>query len=429
MQNYSTFVGMDVHKQFIQAHVHACKTGEVLDVRVDNDQVGINKLVKQTKRIATGEIIFCYEAGSCGFDISRKIQDLGYECQVIAPTLIPIKPGERIKNDRRDAIKLANYLQTEMLTPVHQPTPGEEALRNLCRTRLQESGQLTRCRHWILKFCLRQGLKYPGKCHWTDMHLAWLRRQKFSEEYNQDVFDDYLLAFSQTQERLKALEEKILKAAHDPRIKTAVDYLLCFRGIREVTAMTLVSEIQDINRFENARKLMGYSGLTVGEHSSADTKKARGITKAGNCHIRRILTEGAWTYRLKPRLSKALAKRQEGKPAEVKAIADKAQHRLYKKYWRMVQGGKSPNKAVTAVCRELLGFVWSALKLAKNEQENKIFSRDGRREKITEPSSASRLPHRTVTAKADPCGPSGKEKTIDRPAGKKLAKRSEKVRK
>lgn len=371
MQYYSTFVGMDVHKQFIQAHIRAKKTGEVLDIRVDNDSAGITKLVKKTKKIGTGEIIFCYEAGCCGFAISRKIQDLGHDCHVIAPTLIPVKPGERIKNDRRDAIKLAKYLETELLTKVYQPTPAEEALRNLCRARLQESRQLTTHKHWILKFCLRLGLKYPGKCPWTDMHVTWLRKQKFDEAYNQDVFDDYMLGFSQAEERLKALEEKIFKASQDPKIKTSVEYLLCLRGVREVTAMTLISEIQDIDRFETARNLMGYSGLTVGEHASADTSKKRGITKAGNSHLRRILMEGAWTYRFKPQLSKALAKRQKGKPPKIKAIADKAQHRLYKKYWRMVQGGKSPNKAVTAVCRELLGFVWSVLKLAKEDKDKK----------------------------------------------------------
>jgi transposase len=284
-------------------------------------------------------------------------------CAVIAPALIPRKPGERIKTDRRDARKLAELLRAGLLTEVHAPTPAQEALRDLCRAREDAQQDLLRCRHRLLKLLLRRGLVYRGgKKAWTQAHRQWLRTLRLDHVSEQAVLDDYRLAIDQIEERLRTLEQHIHRAAQDEGVATPVGWLRCFRGIDTVTALSLVAELHGIERFASPRALMASVGLVPSEHSSGQRIRRGGITKAGNTHVRRLLIEASWHYRHPPRVGAALQQRRVGQPAQVIAIADKAQQRLYRRQRRFTDRGKSSTTAVVAAARELSGFVWAALR-------------------------------------------------------------------
>jgi transposase len=248
-------------------------------------------------------------------------------CEVIAPALIPRKPGERIKTDRRDARKLAELLRAGLLTEVQAPTPEQEAGRDLCRAREDAKEDLLRCRHRLGKLLLRRGLVYSGgKQAWTHAHRKWLRSVKFDHATDQAVLSDYLLAIEQVEQRVQTLEQQLTAAAESEPLREPVGWLRCFRGIDTVTAVTLVAELHGIERFSSPRQLMAYIGLVPSEHSSSERTRRGGITKAGNSHARRVLI-----YRHPPRVSAGLTERRAGQPAAVIAIADKTQHRLYRR--------------------------------------------------------------------------------------------------
>ena len=361
MEKGITFVGMDAHKVAIKLAVLLPGDSKPVEWQLANEKAAVRRMVRKVQRLAPGEVRFCYEAGPCGYALQRWIQEAGAVCVVIAPSLIPRKPGDRIKTDRRDARKLAELYRAGLLTEVHPPTPEDEAVRDLCRAREDAHEDLVRCRHRLSKMLLRRGWIWNGsKRAWSQGHRLWLRSLRFEQVADQVVLDDYLLAIEQVEQRLRWLEQRIEEASHEPAYAEAVSALRCFRGIDTLTAMGLVAELHDFMRFDSPRGLMAFLGLVPSEFSSAESQRRGAITKAGNRHARRLLSEAAWHYRHRPNAS-SLKRRRQGQPPEVVAIADTAMHRLHRRFNRLLAKGKPRPKAVVAVARELAGFVWAAL--------------------------------------------------------------------
>jgi transposase len=318
------------------------------------------------KRESPGPIRCAYEAGPCGYALQRKLLADRIDCRVIAPSLIPRKPGERIKTDRRDARKLGELLAGGLLTEVHPPTPEAESVRDLCRAREDAKEDQTRARHRLSKFLLRRGLIFGAGRAWSQGHQRWLRGLRLDHPADQATFDAYGLALDQAQERLRTLETQLAEWSQVQPYATPVASLRCFHGIDTTTAMTLVTELHDFRRFRHPRQLMAYLGLVPSEHSSGDRTRRGGITKTGNGHARRVLIESAWHYRHSPHVSATLRKRREGQPARVIALADRAHQRLSRRYRRMMNRGKPHNKVVVAVARELVGFLWATMAIEES---------------------------------------------------------------
>jgi transposase len=267
--------------------------------------------------------------------------EMGVDCVVVAPSMTPVKPGERVKTDRRDARKLAKLLKDGELTEVHPPTSEEEAVREVCRAREDAQEDLLRCRHRLTKMLLRRGIVYPGKHSWGQAHRQWLRGVELDEPAERVVFADYLLGIEQLEERVESL----------------------------TVAMAECAELHGFERFRTARELMAYLGLTVSESSSGERVQRGGLTKTGNAHVRRVLVECAWHYSSGPSIGVTLRRRRKGQPGWVIAVADRAQQRLHRRYWHLVLGSKKlPQKAVTAVARELVGFIWAVLSKTASPQ-------------------------------------------------------------
>ena len=359
-----TFIGLDVHKRTLVVAARAPGT-PVHEEQLPNEPGAVGRWARRWKRQSGGQLQCAYEAGVCGYALQRQLEKLGVACVVVAPSLVPRKPGERIKTDRRDARKLAEYLEGGHLTAVHPPTPVQEAARDLSRARNDARQDRTRCRHRLSKSLLRRGRSYTaGKKQWTASHRAWLDAQTFDEPAEQIVFDDYRLAVAQVDARIETLDRQIAALAQTEPYRKAVGALRCFRGIDTRTAFGLVTELHSIDHFDRASHLMAFVGLVPSEASSGEKQRRGAITKAGNSHARRLLIEAAWHARHKPTIPAFLQKRREGQPPEIIALADIAQKRLHRRYWRLVQRGKPTTVAATAVARELAGFVWAALRAA-----------------------------------------------------------------
>jgi transposase len=356
-----TYVGLDVHKAGIS--VALLREGESKSEcwQIQNDERSLRKLAKKLLMESAGDVVCCYEAGPCGYAVQRWLASHGVCCEVVAPALIPVKPGERVKTDRRDARKLAELLRACLLTTVRPPTLPEEAVRELCRTRESEKQERRRWQQRITSLLLRRGIRWDGVSSWTVKHQSWLRALRLAQAADQIVLDHYLLALEQVQARISALEVSLQEFAEQEPYRGPVGWLRCFRGVNTVTAMTVLSELHDLRRFTSPRDLMGYLGLTPSEYSSSDRTRRGKITKAGNGHVRRILVESAWHYRHPAKVTAPLRARRAGQPTQVIAIADKAQTRLSRRYWRLVNRGKPHAKAIVAVARELVGFLWAAL--------------------------------------------------------------------
>jgi transposase len=358
----TTFVGLDAHKESISVAMLLPREEQAVEWQCTNERASVRRMVKKVLRQAPCEVRFCYEAGPCGYALQRWIREEGAACVVVAPSLIPRKRGERIKTDRRDARKLVGLDRASLLTEVHPPTQEDEAVRDLCRAREDAHEDVVRCRHRVSKLLLRRGWLWSGgKRAWGQGHRLWLRSLRFEHAADQWMFDDYLLAIDQVETRLKALDAQILEVSQAARYAEAVGALRCFRGIDTVTAMTIVAELHDFMRFDTPRGLMAYLGLVPSEHSSGGKEHRGEITKAGNGHVRRLLIEAAWHYRHRPGV-RTLTQRRQGQPARVIAIADRAMHRLHRRFNHMLVRGKSRPKVAVAIARELTGFVWAALR-------------------------------------------------------------------
>jgi transposase len=293
----STWVGLDAHKKAINVAAFFAGKG-LVEFEVANTASAIRQLAKRLREGAgKGEVFACYEAGPCGYALQRALEKHGVNCSVIAPSLIPVKPGQRIKTDRRDARKLGELLRAGLLTEVHPPSPEQEAVRDLCRCREDAREDLLRARHRLSKMLLRRAILAPLDMRaWGSRHRKWLRTVHFDTASDQAVSDDYLLSVEHIEARLKVLDTRLQEASEQPLYKQPVAWLRCFRGIDVVTAMTIAAELHGLERFESPRDLMAYLGLVPSEHSSSDSRRRGSITKAGNGHVRRALIEAAWHY-------------------------------------------------------------------------------------------------------------------------------------
>jgi transposase len=349
---------MDVHKNSIVVSVADSDGGVSRVGRIDNTWTSLKKVLKRLGPI--GSLFCCYEAGPTGYDLYRKLTDSGFRCIVVAPSLIPKKPGERVKTDQRDACNLARLLRSGDLTPVWVPDEETEAMRDLVRARDDAKKAERVARQQLGKFLLRLGRRYPGKTAWTGKHLDWIRGQEFDQEAQQIVLLDYIHTLEEATRRVHDLDKAIASQQEEWSRAPLVKALQAFRGISLVTAVGIVAEIGDFQRFATAPKAMSFAGLTPSEHSSGDSTRRGGITRAGNRYVRRLLVESAWSYRFTARMSPAIRKRNQGVPAGVRTIAWKAQKRLCKRYRQLLARGKTKQKTVTAVARELMGFIWAA---------------------------------------------------------------------
>ena len=360
MREFSKFVGLDTHKNTIAVAVADGLGGRArYDGEIANTPEAISKLVGTL--CPDGEVLsFCYEAGPCGYEIYRQISRLGHHCSVVAPSLIPTKPGERVKTDRRDSEKLCQLDRAGELTPVWVPDQEQEAMRDLTRAREDMKDLERRTKQRLNAFLLRYGRIYTdGKSRWTQAHFRWLERLKFDHAVQQIVFQEYIDAIKQAEARVAGLVKEMEKALQSWALAPVVEALMALRGVKLITAMTIMAELGDITRFDSPRQLMSFVGLVPSESSSGPNRRQGGITKTGNGHVRRVLVEAGWCYRFPARKTAHLQRRAEKCSSEVQAIAWKAQKRLCGRYTHLLGRGKLKVQVCTAVARELVGFIWA----------------------------------------------------------------------
>jgi len=364
VQHSIKWVGLDVHKRSIVAAILAGdeEQDHAKILTLSNEPRAIKKLVKKLKKDRC-EVAVCYEAGPCGYTLHRQLRKLGVTCDVIAPSLIPKKAGDRVKTDRRDARKLASLYRAGLLTTIYVPDEEQEALRDLVRAREDLTKEIRTARHQLLKFLDRNGRIYLETKNWTKRHWEWIRTLEFTHPAAQTTFEHYRPHLEYLVHRLAEMDAEVEAIAQDEPYREAVGRLGCLRGVSTLTAMTLIAELLDFRRFSSPREFTAYLGLVPSEHSTGGPGKEKrgGITKTGNTHARRVLVEAAWHYRHRPTMKGAIGKRMKGQDTDVVAHAYKAQHRLHRKYWRMANKGKPTQVATTAVARELAGFVWALM--------------------------------------------------------------------
>jgi transposase len=355
------FIAFDTSKlRNAVAIAEAGRSGEVRFVgEIENSGVATAKLVRKLAA-KYQRLTFCYEAGPTGYGLYRQITGLGHDCMVVAPSLIPTKPGDRVKTNRRDALSLAKLLRAGELTAVWVPDPRHEAMRDLTRGRGVGAEDLRRKRQQISSFLLRQGLHYPdNRATWTKAHMTWLASQKLEHVEQRIAFEEMLFALRQAQERIARLEQAIRAAVPDWSLAEMVTALMAMRGFDLISASAFLAEIGDLSRFQTPRQLMGYLGLVPSESSTGDTIQRGPITKAGNRRARRTLVECSWSYQHPPRVGKEKQAKVAAAPPAVREIAWKAQCRLSARYRTLIRKGKGANVAVTAVARELAAFIWA----------------------------------------------------------------------
>lgn len=360
MKKYSTFIGMDVHKNSIDiAIADEGRKGQVRHYgKIDGTLSALDKVVR--KLVSKGNRLhFVYEAGPCGYQIYRHLTAQGFDCDVVAPSRIPKESGNKIKNDSRDALMLARLHRSGDLTPVYVPLAEDEAIRDLTRAREDAKSDEKRSKQRLLAFLLRSGIRYTGKSTWSKAHLRWLSDIKMPHRSQQIVLQEYICTVNQCKERVQRLTEQIQELLPEWQLFPVVQALQSMRGVSTIIAATTVAEIGDLKRFNTPSELMSYLGLVPSEHSSGQKTKRGPITKTGNGHVRRVLTEAAWSYRMPARVSRVLLKRQEGLSESVCGIAWKAQLRLCSRYRGLWHKGKAKQVIVTAIARELCGFMWA----------------------------------------------------------------------
>ena len=325
-----------------------------------SDNPTILRFVARLRR--QGPVQCCYEAGPCGFELQRALTAHDLPCDVIAPALIPRRPGDRVKTDRRDAGQLAVLYRAGALTAIHIPTEQEEAARDLLRCREDIRADLLRARHRLSKFLLRHGRRFTAtKKAWTKRHAAWLQAQRWPLAALEHTHRAYVRAVDEAVGRLQAVDTELRDLLTIEPLRGRVERLRCFRGIDDLTALTIAAELGDARRFPSASRVMAFAGLVPSEYSSGATRARGRITKTGNAHLRRVLVESAWHYRHHPFLGRSLRLRQRGAPPDIIDRAWHAQWRLHRRYRRLAARGKPKQHIVTAVARELSGFLWAAL--------------------------------------------------------------------
>lgn len=363
MKQVTTYVGIDAHKKDLFVAMLTGTQSTPVTWQLANEPQAVRRLVRKLEREAPGAVQMCYEAGPCGYALQRQVTTARVTCQVIAPALIPRKPGERIKTNRRDARKLAELLRAGLLTEVRPPTPAEEAVRDLCRARDDAREDLQRCHHRLGKLLLRRGLHFSGRT-WTQAYRRWVDSLEWTHAAERVVVDDYWLAIDHLEARLIELDARLTEIAQAEPYREPVGWLRCFRGIDTLTAILLLAELHDFRRFQSARALMAYVGLVPGEDSTGEKHRRGRITRTGNALVRRLLVETAWHYQHRPGVGVALTRRRKGQPGRVIAIAEKAQQRLCRRFRRLAEQQKPAPKIAVAVARELAGFLWAVLQPA-----------------------------------------------------------------
>ena len=360
MEERTTFVALDDSKRRIVAGIlrDGQDVPELRELPNTAEQVG--RLVRRLRREGAA-VRVCYEAGVSGYELYRQVVTAGAPCIVVAPSLTPRRPGQRIKTDRRDAGKLVRLFRAGELTAVHVPDEEQEAARDLVRCREAARLDVARWRHRLLKLLLRHGRVYTAGRHWSGRHRAWLRAQRFEGALLQRALDATLVAVEQAEQRLRDLDQDLTALAEQPPYREPVGWLRCFRGVDTLSALILLTEIIDFRRFRRPRELMAYLGLVPSEYSSGDRQHRGGLTKTGNRHARRILIEAAWHYRHRPAVGGAVARRSQGQPAAVVKHAWRAQQRLHRRYRHLLGHGKRPPVVAAAVARELVGFIWAVM--------------------------------------------------------------------
>ena len=359
MKECIKYVGLDVHKSTIAVAIAQAGSTEV---RYFGEIPNTPEQIAKTLRKIGGsgsELSVCYEAGPCGYEVYRQLSNLGIDCMVVAPSMIPRKAGDRVKTDRRDSQMLARLHRAGELTSVWVPSAEQEALRDLVRGRADFVLLQTQARQRLNAFLLRHGKRFDGKCKWTQAHFRWLETIKCGFPSQQIVLQEYIDTVLHMQKRIKALDKQIELAGNESTLWPLIKNYMALRGISRLTATALAAELGDITRFANAPQLMAYLGLVPSEHSSGSSKVRGGITKTGNGFVRRMLIEASWTYRHPARKSACLQRRAEQTPEAIQEIAWKAQQRLCARYRGYIQRGKVSVQACTAVARELVGFIWA----------------------------------------------------------------------
>jgi transposase len=362
-QSSTLYIGMDVRKGMIAvAYVAKAHDAQVVFLgTIGTRHCDIDQLIRKMQSKAK-HLIFVYEAGPCGYWLYRYLTKKGYDCWVVAPSLIPKKPGDRVKTDRRDAMQLARLARSGDLTVVYVPQVADEAIRDLARAREDTLGDLKSAKFRLKAFLLRHDIRYTGRANWGPAHLRWLSEVVCPTPAQQIVFQEYVRAINEHTERLQRLDQELQDQVTSWRLQSVVEALQALRGVQFIAAMTMGAEIGDLTRFESPRELMKFLGLIPSEYTSAERRRQGSITKARNTHARRALVEGAWAYRYPAKVSRHLQLRLEKQPKLIQDISWKAQVRLCKRYRHLIARGKHANVVTVAIARELAGFMWAIAK-------------------------------------------------------------------
>lgn len=359
------FIGLDTHKEFVEvAYIEDNRGAQPIHFgRISSAKTAIKKLIRQFEsKYPHATLHFVYEAGPCGYWIYRLITSLGHCCYVVAPSLIPKKPGERVKTDKRDALKLAKLLKSEDLTPIYVPEPEDEAIRDLSRAREVAMKDLKDAKYQLKALLLRNNINYAGTASWSLKHLRWLTELVLPHPAQQIVLQEFIQTINERIARLERLDNELTHHVYQWRYYPVVKAIQAMRGVRLLVAAGVVAKLGDLTRFDHPRKLMSYLGLVPSEHSSGGKRHIGAITKCGNGRARRLLVEGAHSYRHAANISTELQKRQEGLPKQIIDIAWKAQLRLCKRYKKLINKGKHYNLVVTAIAREMIAYIWAIAK-------------------------------------------------------------------
>lgn len=357
----AAYVGLDVHKETIAISVAESGRQEPsYEGEIANTPKRVERKIQQlSERYGGGLLHFVYEAGPCGYGLYRQLLASGHDVQVVAPSRVPKAPGERIKTDRRDALKLARLARSGDLTPVWVPDTEQEAMRDLTRARDDMKAQERKARQQLNAFVLRHGHHWPkGRTRWTQTHFNWLESLRFKHDWQQVVLQEYIDAVRAATRRVADITAQMERALPQWSLAPVVEALVALRGIDKLAAMVLMAELGDISRFDSPRQLMGFLGLVPSEHSSGSRRRQGAITLTGNSHARRMLVESAWSYRFPARQTGHLKRKAVHAPEEARAIAWKAQKRLCGRYRDLTRAGKNTKLVCVAVARELTGFIW-----------------------------------------------------------------------
>ena len=364
-ERYALYVGLDVHKDTIAVAVAEPGRGDPqARGEIANKPKALAKLIRRlSEQCGGGLILFCYEAGPCGYGVYRQIIASGHECEVVAPSLIPKKPGDKVKTDRRDALKLVRSLRSGDLTAVWVPDQEQEAMRDLTRARDDMKGQERKARQQLNAFVLRHGHAWPSdKTRWTLTYYNWLASLKFEHDWQHIVLQEYIDAVKAATQRVADLTDQMMRVLPRWSLGPVVDALVALRGIDKVAAMVLLAELGDISRFDSPKQLMAYLGVVPSEHTSGRRRRQGGITLTGNRHARRMLVESAWSYRFPARQTKHLKRKAAKASKEAREIAWRAQKRLCGRYRTLIQAGKNQKLVCVAIARELCGFIWDIVR-------------------------------------------------------------------